>query len=260
MIIDFHAHLYPAKIAEKASKAIGDFYDTSMAYNGTSDELLASGSKIGVTKYVVHSAASTPKQVQTINDFIKSEVDAHSEFIGYGTIHPDFADFENELKRVKEMGLKGIKIHCDFQHFTIDSETMDPIYETLVQLKLPILIHAGDARFDLDGPKRIRKVLDKHPELTLIAAHFGGYTEWDDAIEYLVGRNVFFDTSSTLWKCPVEKANKMLKAHGVEKFFFGSDFPMWDHQDELSRFNQLDLTSEERDLILYKNAQKFLEI
>lgn len=260
MIIDFHAHLYPEKIAEKASKAIGDFYDAPMAYKGLSSELLASGSKIGVTKYLVHSAASTPKQVQTINDFIKSEVDAHSEFVGYGTIHPDYEDFENELKRVKDMGLKGVKVHCDFQHFQIDTEKMDPIYETLISLNLPILIHAGDERYDYDGPKRIRKVLDKFPKLTLIGAHFGGYTEWDDAMKYLVGQNVYFDTSSTLWKLPLEKANAMIKAHGAEHFFFGSDFPMWDHEFEFARFNKLDLTSKERDLILYKNAQKFLEI
>lgn len=260
MIIDFHTHLYPSKIADKASKAIGDFYEAPMAYKGLSQELLASGSKIGVTKYVVCSAASTPKQVQSINDFIKSEVDAHSEFIGYGTIHPDYEDFENELKRIKELGLKGIKVHCDFQHFAIDSEKMNPIYETLISLNMPILIHAGDERYDLDGPVRIRNVLDKFPKLSLIAAHFGGYTEWDKAMQYLVGQNVYFDTSSTLWKLPVEKANQMIKAHGAEKFFFGSDFPMWDHEDEFARFNQLDLSSQERDLILYKNAKVFLGI
>ena len=260
MIIDFHAHLYPEKIAAKASKAIGDFYNTSMSYKGTAEELISSGSKIGVTKYLVHSAATTEKQVQTINDFIKSEVDAHSEFVGFGTIHPDYVDFENELKRVVAMGLKGVKIHCDFQHFQIDCEKMDPIYETLTQMKLPILIHAGDERYDYDGPKRIRNVLEKHPGIIMIAAHFGGYTEWDEAMEYLVGQNVYFDTSSTTWKCPYDKANKMIKAHGADKFFFGSDFPMWDHEDEMARFNKLDLTAEEREMILYKNAQKFLDI
>lgn len=258
MIIDFHAHIYPAKIAEKASKAIGDFYDTTMLYNGLSEELLASGSKIGVTKYVVHSVASTPKQVQSINDFIKTEVDAHPEFIGYGTIHPDYEDFENEFKRVVSLGLKGIKVHSEFQKFAIDDAKMDPIYETLSAMKLPILIHAGDERFDYDGPKRIRNVLDKHPDLIMIAAHFGGYTEWDASMEYLVGQNVFFDTSSTFWKLPMEKANKMIKAHGADKFFFGSDFPMWNHEGEFQRFNELDLTAEEKELILYKNAVKFL--
>ena len=78
-------------------------------------------------------------------------------------------------------------------------------------------------------------------------------------MEYLVGKNVYFDTSSTLWKLPVEKANKMLKAHGIEKFLFGSDFPMWDHEDEMTRFNQLDLTAEERQAVLYDNGAALLK-
>ena len=78
-------------------------------------------------------------------------------------------------------------------------------------------------------------------------------------MEYLVGKNVYFDTSSTLWKLPVEKANKMLKAHGIEKFLFGSDFPMWDHEDEMTRFNQLDLNQEERQAVLYDNGAALLK-
>ena len=137
---------------------------------------------------------------------------------------------------------------------------MDGIYEVLAELKMPVLFHAGDARFSYSGPERIARVMEKFPKLLIVAAHFGGYTEWEKATEYLVGKNVFFDTSSTLWKLPVEKANEMMKKHGIEKMLFGSDYPMWDHEDEFERFNQLDLTAEERDAILYKNAQKLLEL
>ena len=71
----------------------------------------------------------------------------------------------------------------------------------------------------------------------------------------MVGKKVWFDTSSTLWKLPIEEANKIIKLHGAEKFLFGSDFPMWDHQDEFARFNKLDLNEEERELVLWKNAK-----
>lgn len=138
-------------------------------------------------------------------------------------------------------------------------EKMDAVYDKCAALNMPVLFHAGDERYDFSGPARIRHVLEKHPDLIVIAAHFGGYTEWDKAMEYLVGQNVYFDTSSTLWKLPVEKANKMLKAHGYKKFLFGSDFPMWDHEDEMSRFNQLDLTAEERQAVLYDNGAALLK-
>jgi len=260
MIIDFHAHIYPSKIAEKASKAIGDFYEAPMRSNGTSESLLASGSKINVTKYVVHSAATSPKQVETVNNFIIEETSNHSEFIGFGTMHVDYENFSDELERIKAAGLKGIKLHTDFQKFQLDTPAMDPVYEKLIELNLPVLVHAGDSRYDFSGPKRIRNVIDKFPNLTMIAAHFGGYTEWDASYEYLAGKKVWMDTSSTLWKLPLEKANAILRKHGVEKFLWGSDYPMWTHDGELARFEQLDLTADEKDMILYKNAERLLGI
>jgi len=258
MIIDFHAHIYPAKIAEKASKNIGLFYNTQMCYDGSPEKLLESGRKIGVEKYIVHSTATVAHQVEAINNYIISEVNLHKEFVGFGTIHPDYEDFENELKRIKSLGLRGIKLHPDFQKFQVDTPEMDDVYEVIAELKMPVLVHAGDYRYDFSGPKRILHVLEKHPSLIVVAAHFGGYTEWDNAMEYLVGQRVWFDTSSTLWKLPVEKADGMIKAHGFEKFLFGSDYPMWDHEDELKRFLRLSLSPEEREAILYKNAEKLL--
>lgn len=260
MIIDFHAHIYPQKIAEKATKAIGDFYDAPIARNGSVEDLIKSGSAIGVEKYIVHSTATKESQVVSINDFIINAVNNESRFVGFGTIHPDFVDFESELKRIKNAGLKGIKLHPDFQKFCIDSDKMDGIYETLTALKMPILVHAGDIRYDFSGPKRIAALLQKHPKLDVVAAHFGGYTEWDASYEFLAGKRVWFDTSSTLWKLPIVEAKKMIAKHGIEKFVFGSDFPMWDHADELKRFEKLELIGSDRDKVLFQNARALLGI
>lgn len=258
MIIDFHAHIYPEKIAKKATQSIADFYDAKMAYWGSTEELLASGKKIGVEKYIVHSTATKAAQVESINNFIIEECKKHPEFVGFGTIHPEYENFVEEFARIKAAGIRGIKLHPDFQKFQFDTPEMDPIYAELARIKMPVLVHAGDYRFDFSGPKRILNVHKKHPELIIIAAHFGGYTEWDESIKYLVGENIYFDTSSTFWKLPMDKANDIIKKHGYEKFLFGSDYPMWDHSEELARFMTLDLTSEERDAILYKNAAKLL--
>ena len=119
MIIDFHAHIYPAKIAEKASKNIGLFYNTQMCYDGSPEKLLESGRKIGVEKYIVHSTATVAHQVEAINNYIISEVNLHKEFVGFGTIHPDYEDFENELKRIKSLGLRGINFTLIFRSFRL---------------------------------------------------------------------------------------------------------------------------------------------
>lgn len=260
MIIDFHAHIYPAKIATKATQSIGNFYDKEMQCTGLVQELLKSGAAIGVSKYLVHSASTTSTQVESINNFIIDEIQKEEKFEGFGTMHPDYVEFEKELKRIKEKNLKGIKLHPDFQKFRADIDIMDPIYETLAELKMPVLFHAGDSRFNYSNPRFIKNVLQKHPNLIVIAAHFGGYKEWNESEMFLVGKNVYFDTSSSLWALPYPDAEKMIQKHGVEKFLFGSDFPMWSHHEEFLRFEKLNLSSSDKDLILYKNAQKLLNI
>lgn len=257
-IIDFHAHIYPKKIAEKASENVGKFYDAPMFYHGFAEELLESGRKIGVSKYIIHSVATKPEQVEAVNSFIIESCKHYSEFIGFATYHQDYADFDKELDRIQIAGLKGVKMHPDFQKFQVDMPEMDNFYSSLEQRDLPILFHAGDCRFDFSGPLRISRVLNKHPKLKVIAAHFGGYTEWENSLEYLVERNVWFDTSSSLWKLPIDKANEIIKKHGADKFLFGSDFPMWDHKGEMERFNKLDFSKEERKAVLFDNAAKLL--
>ena len=260
MIIDFHAHIYPEKIAARASSSISRFYDNApMAWNGTADELISSGKKNGITNYIVCSAATSVGQVEVINDFIIKECVRHPEFIGFGTMHQDYADFSSELERIKAAGCKGIKLHPDFQKFSVDDDSMDKIYEKIEGLNMAILFHAGDWRYDFSGPKRFLNLIKKHPDLKIVAAHFGGYTEWENSMHYLVGQKIYFDTSSTLWKLPPDKALEMIRKHGSDKFLFGSDFPMWDFAGELERFNALGLTPEEKDAILYKNARRLLD-
>lgn len=257
-IIDFHAHIYPDKIAVKAAQAIGEFYDAPVAYHGFVAELLQSGAAIGVEKYIVHSTATKSAQVESINDYIIGETKKEPKFVGFGTIHPDYADPGTELARIKAAGLVGVKLHPDFQRFEADSPTMDAIYEILSGEGMPVLIHAGDCRYDFSGPRRIARVLDRHPALKLVAAHFGGYTEWEESFELLAGRKLWFDTSSTFWKLPAERAKKMIARHGVDKFLFGSDFPMWDHKDELARFLALGLGEADNRAILSENAEALL--
>ena len=94
----------------------------------------------------------------------------------------------------------------------------------------------------------------------MVAAHFGGYTEWEKSYQILCGSGVYFDTSSTLWKLPVEQAQKMIAKHGIEKFLFGAEYPMWNHVEELGRIKKLGLNDSELEMVLYKNAVSLLEL
>ena len=116
-IIDAHAHIYPDKIAEKATVTIGKFYDIPMEMPaGTPERLLEDGARAGVTGYVVHSVATTAHQVRSINEFIKREIDAHKEFIGFMTLHQDLTEEQvaEEVDWCIKNGFKGVKLHPDF--------------------------------------------------------------------------------------------------------------------------------------------------
>lgn len=262
-IIDAHAHIYPDKIAEKASIAIGNFYGIPMEYVGTTSKLLEEGKKAGISRFLVHSVATTPHQVHSINTFILDELNKHSEFIGFITLHPDLTEEEikDEIDFAIKNGFKGIKLHPDFQKFYIDDPNLDKIYKNACG-KLPILFHMGDKRYDYSSQERLVRVANKYKDLKCIAAHFGGYSVWGGAREYanLKYDNVYFDTSSSLYFLEPYKAIQLIKQFGADKFFFGTDYPMWDAKEELDRFFALGLSEEENELILSKNLKKLLNL
>lgn len=229
-----------------------------MRGTGTADALVASGSKIGVTRYIVHSAATSPLQVRAINANIIRECAARPGlFIGFGTLHPDMKDFDSELDFMVANGLRGIKLHPDFQRFSINDPKLDPMYRAVAD-RLPILFHAGDKRYLFSNPAKIAEISRRYPRLRIVAAHFGGYTEWKDAARELYALPIMFDTSSSLFALDPQEATEMIRKAGVEKFMFGSDFPMWDHEGEMERFMRLGLTEGEREAILHLNAERFL--
>lgn len=260
-VIDFHSHIYPDRIAKKATKGVSEFYSIAMKIeSGDVNNLLEYGKEANIFKHVVHSVATTPRQVKRINDFIANECELHKDkLIGFAAVHPDFEDSLSEIDRDVQLGLKGIKIHPDFQHFNMDCEEMFPIYD-YIQGKLPILIHCGDYRYDYSHPKRLARILKMFPRLEVIAAHFGGWSIYDLAMEYLLNENCYLDTSSSFAFLGKVRSREIIKAYGAERLVFGVDFPMADHKSELDFFMNLGLSDEENRLILHDNAAKILNI
>ena len=261
-IIDAHAHIYPEKIAQKATDSIGGFYDIKMEMPaGTADRLIEDGSRAGIKRYVVHSVATTAHQVRSINEFIKREMDAHPEFIGFMTLHQDLTEEEvnHEVAWAIENGFKGIKLHPDFQKFNIDDQNVEKFYMA-ASGKLPILLHMGDNRFDYSKPYRLVNMAKKYKDVNFIAAHFGGYRCWEEVDVYKGLNNIYFDTCSSLPFITSEKAKELIDTFGADRFFFATDFPMWDAVGELERFNKIPLSDKEREMIFSKNIKRLLKI
>lgn len=260
-IIDVHSHIYPEKIADKASHSIADFYRIDARTEGTSAVLLEEGRAAGIDVYVVNSVATNVRQVRRINEFLLSEMRAHPEFRGLIALHPDMDEgqIREEIEWGIANGFKGIKLHPDFQHFYLDEPRAKKIYRA-ASGKLPILFHTGDSRFNFSSPGRMAKVAEEFPDLICIAAHFGGWSEWSQVGVYKGLGNVYVDTSSTLAFISPDEAKRFIDYFGAEWFLFGVDFPMWNASEELERFMKVDISPEEREMILWKNASALIGI
>ena len=259
-IIDTHAHIYPDKIALKAAKSIGEFYEIDMHLDGTVSSLLQAGEAAGISRWLVHSVAVTWERARSINDFIASEVEAHPDkFIGFGSIHPDHPEMEKELDYMLSRGLRGVKLHPDFQHFLLDDPQAICLFEAMAERNLPLLVHTGDTRYPYSEPERMARALDAVPGLTAICAHLGGWSRWDAAWQVLAGRkNVYVDCSSSLYALGAEEAANVIRRYGADRVFFGTDYPMWTPQEEIARFMALLLTDDEREMILHRNFERFI--
>lgn len=260
-IIDAHCHIYPDKIAQKASDSTGNFYGIPSLLDGKISTLLEKGKKANIDHFIVQSVATTPKQVSSINKFIADSVaNSNGKFTGLGTMHPDSENIEADFNEIIELGLKGVKLHPDIQKFKIDDYRMLKIYE-LCEGKLPILMHTGDSRYDYSNPNRMVPIMDIYKNLTVIGAHFGGWSVWEEATEKLSKyENFYVDCSSSFYAITFEKAKELIMAYGTKKVLFGTDYPMWEPETELIKFMQIDLTEEERKDILYNNAAKLFDI
>lgn len=259
-IIDTHAHIYPDKIALKAAKSIGDFYQIPMSLDGTLSGLLSQGEAAGITRFLVHSVAVTWERAQAINDFLARSVAAHPDkLIGFGTLHPDHPELEHELDRLLSLGLRGVKLHPDFQHFCLDDANAIRLFEAMAERKLPLLVHTGDSRYPYSQPERMARALDRVPALTAICAHLGGWSVWSDAWKVLAGReNVYVDCSSSLYAIEPDKAAEIIRKYGADRVFFGTDYPMWTAAEEIDRFMALPLTDQEREMIFHLNFEQFI--
>lgn len=260
-IIDSHCHIYPDKIAEKASRSTGEFYHMPSRLDGKVSTLLARGAQAGITHFIVQSVATTPHQVSGINRFIAEAVaGSGGRFTGLGTLHPDSEDPAADIEELLSLGLRGVKLHPDIQGVAIDDARMKRIYSLLAG-RLPILMHTGDSRFDLSNPNRMQPVLEAYPTLTVIGAHFGGWSVFEEARERLSGYPQFYvDCSSSLYAMSPERAAELIHAFGAERVLFGTDYPMWEPESEIALFDRLPLTEEEREAILGKNAATLFHI
>ena len=263
MVIDFHTHAFPDKIAARAIEKLADSSGGLSPYtDGTADGLAARMKESGVDISVVLSIATNAHQQRSVNDFA-AELDKRDEFVVFGSVYPHAPDAMDELDRIADMGLLGVKLHPDYQGFEVDDEKMIPLYKKISSLGLITVFHAGvDYGFAPPygaTPEKMKRAL-RYFDAPVVAAHYGGVDSYAGVLEMLAGENVYFDTSFGYSMMPKYYAAKIIEKHGVDKMLFGTDSPWHSAEMERRLLTSLSLTESELDQIYSGNAKHLLHL
>lgn len=280
MVIDIHTHTFPDKLAATTIPKLEGMSHTHAYVDGTVSGLRSSMALAGVDASLVLPVATAPRQVLHVNDSSAriNDLGPETGVYSFGCMHPDFPDYRSELARVKELGMKGIKLHPVYQGVDFDDIRTLRILDRAAELGLVVITHAGlDIGFPGQvhvTPKMICHAIQEVGPVTLIAAHMGGWRNWDEVEEVLCSAPVYLDTSYSLGSInplddgyyrpedlPMmgeEQFLRIIRTFGYERFLFGTDSPWSGQKESLERFRALPLSEEEKSAILGGNAQRLL--
>ena len=262
-LIDFHTHAFPARLAERAVNKLsldsGGLYPQT---DGTVSGLQAVMDRDGVDMAVVLSIATNPHQQIAVNDFA-IELNRQPNLVAFGSVHPDAPNALEELERIKAAGLKGVKLHPEYQGFYVDDQKMRPIYRKISQLGLITTFHAGEdygfAPPYHAAPDHLLNAL-KWFDTPVVAAHWGGAGFYGQVLEKVCGENLWFDLSFGYGAMPKHFAQSILDKHTPDRLLFGSDLPWHRPNWELRLLETLNISPEDREKILWKNAATLLQL
>ena len=269
MIIDFHTHIFPDKIAEKTIDYLMEKGGIPSFSDGKASSLINKMNDAGVDISVVLPAMTNPKQFESINRFAMEINEQYKgcerTLISFGGIHPDCDDIENKLKFIKESGFIGIKIHPDYQGTYINDEKYIRILEIARDLDLVVVTHAGyDCGFKGEPikctPSLSYEVIRRVNHKKLVLAHLGGNEMLCESIEKLCGLDVYLDTAYVLNYLDKETFLKFIDKHGADKILFASDTPWSDIKSNVEKIKSFNLDRDIENKILFENAKKLLGI
>lgn len=260
MIIDFHTHMFPESIAERTIAKLSECVHKAPETDGTYEGLLKSAREAGIDCSVVLPIATKPSQFRTINEFASQFLEG--EILSFGSLHPTSSDFKAELREIKAMGLKGIKLHPDYQDMYFNDIRYKRVVSYTSELGMMISVHAGlDPKCPNDihcTPRMAAELLDDVRPEKLILAHLGGNQQWDDVERYLVGKNVYLDTGVVFDYIGQEQFLRIMRSHGSDKILFGTDSPWAGQKRFVDVMEEMDMTQEERENVMWKNGDRLL--
>lgn len=277
-IIDFHTHTFPDAIAEKTIATLSAKSRTKAFLSSKADDLSEDGKREGIVLSVILPVVTNPLKTDKINtaSALINEKTQETGLFSFGGMHPDTPEPKEEIRRIARLGLKGIKIHPPYQGVPLNDIRYKRIVDYAEEEGLVVVSHGGidiGVAGDWSNPKQCLELLREVRPTKFVMAHMGGWQQWDEVEELLAGEDLYFDTAFSYGEyaysddVPKERRAKALseekmvslvRLHGADKILFGTDSPWTDRREQAERIEALPLTQQEKDSILFLNAQKLL--
>lgn len=282
MIIDMHTHIFPGHIAEKTIEKLGAAAHIRPHTDGTLCGLLDSMRRSHIACSVTLPAVTNPDSVEHLNtSIIQKLLPRQSQgILPFGGMHPDYPHVRRELLRLKNAGIKGIKLHPAYQKADLDDPRNLRIFYEASDLGMIVLTHAGvDISVnghDYASVEHVLHVLKEVAPRKLVLAHMGGWSNWAQVERELAGAPVWLDTAFTYGRLDtypgmqpspysdtvLDPADfvRLCRRHGMSRILFGTDSPWQDQSEYVARLRAMELTAAEQEAVLGGNAARLLEL
>lgn len=239
-IIDVHAHVGP---------------DQRFLMKGTVGEIIEAYDRYGIKLGYVSSTLSLLGGCMEGNKHILRVVRLFPDrFRGLFSLNPLYGEEIVPLleKYVREYGFRGVKFHPQYFHLEPSEKISTNFLERLVKIKIPLMLHS------YDGGVEVEKLAERFPDLTIIAYHMGGI-KWRECLRRVKRyTNVYVEISSSVTvRGFIEEAVEVL---GSNRIMFGTDVPYLDPSVSLGKVLGADISEEDVENILFRNAERVLEV
>lgn len=282
MIIDMHTHIFPGHIAENTLKKLGISAGIRPHTDGTLYGLLASMRRHGISYSATQPAVTNPDSVEHLNNTVIEKLLPYQDqgILPFGGMHPDYPHVRRELLRLKNAGVRGIKLHPAYQRADLDDPRNLRILYEASDLGLIVLTHAGmdisvDG-YDYASVEHVLHVLKEVQPRKLVLAHMGGWSNWAQVESDLAEAPVWLDTAFTYGRldpypgmppsphrdavlAPADFV-RLCRRHGMSRILFGTDSPWQDQGEYVTLLRTIGLTASEQEAVLGENAAKLLEL
>ena len=259
-IIDFHTHIYPTTLARRAMAVAGREHD-DFEKLPVKENLWKRMEEEHIALSVVHHVTTKPATQTDVNRFASEVV--RPNVISFGGLHPDCENVIEEIEKLKDLRMAGIKFHPPFQKIHLDDEKYIPMWKHINHLGIPVLIHCGHAR--VDGvydlfPSGVKKILPHIPDIPVVLAHMGGRSENPEEEKILMQfpENVYIDTAMSARFQDIHEFERLAGAYGPDRVILASDFPYDTQKNAIQYIKNSHFSESEKNMILGENARKIL--